>query len=184
MTKQPPPVLWLMGPTSAGKTTLAKAFTERLRNSGSMPVLHWDGDQVRDMIGDSLDFSSDSRLRVVRALAVLADATSQAGVLTVVSALTAHEDARGLAREMLPRLVVVYVHCPVETCMARDPKGLYARAEAGEIDTLIGYNSQYVPPDNPDLELDTSMTDADDCVDRLIEFLDRRGILPEGARRG
>ena len=184
MTKPLPPVLWLMGPTSAGKTTLASAFTEKLRRAGSMPVLHWDGDQVRDMIGDSLDFSSDSRLRVVRGLAVLAEATSNAGVLTVVSALTAHDNARGLIRALLPRLLIVYVHCPLETCMERDPKGIYEMAKTGKIDTLVGYNSQYVPPDNPDLEIDTSSADVDDCVDRLIEFVGGRGILPKGARHG
>jgi len=166
------PVVWLMGPTSAGKTTLAAALSDRLRAESDAPVLHWDGDQIRDMLGDGLGFSSDSRLLVVRTLATVALASSQAGVLTLVSALTAHDDARQLIRDMLPDLLVVYVKCSLETCMERDPKGLYAQAAAGEIDTLIGYNSDYISPQNADLILDTSTENIDACVGRLVGFLD------------
>ncbi len=175
---EPSPVVWLMGPTAAGKTTLASALSDRLRTQMNMPVVHWDGDQVREMLGDTLDFSPESRLHVVRTLAALATSTSEAGVLTVVSALTAHDDARRLIRETLPRLLIVFVTCPLETCMARDPKGLYRQAAAGEIDTLIGYRSDFTPPPTADLELDTSSETIDACVQRLADFLGRRGLLP------
>ncbi len=175
---EPASVVWLMGPTAAGKTTLASTLGERLRAQWNMPVVHWDGDQVRGMLGDTLDFSPQSRLHVVRTLAALASSTSQAGVLTIVSALTAHDDARRLIRERLPRLLIVFVRCPVETCMERDPNGLYRQAAAGDIDTLIGYNSHYTPPRTPDLELDTSSESIDACVQRLIDFLGARNLLP------
>ena len=81
---EPLPVIWLMGPTSAGKTTLARSLTERLRNQENLAAVHWDGDLVRDLLGKNLSFSPESRLRVVRALALLAKVTSQSGVLTVV----------------------------------------------------------------------------------------------------
>ena len=171
-------VIWMMGPTSAGKTTLANALVNNLREAGLGPVVHWDGDQVRDLMGDQLGFSAESRMQVVRALATLAETTSKSEVLTIVSALTAHQDARQLVEQMLPDLIRVYVHCPIEDCAERDPKGLYRRAKAGEIDTLIGYNSRYEPPVNPDFEIDTSTTDVAGCVDLLIEFLDTRSILP------
>lgn len=83
---EPSPVLWLMGPTPAGKTTLARALSEHLRTRLGIPVVHWDGNQMSDILGEDLGFSSDSRLRVVRGLATLASATSQAGVLTIGSA--------------------------------------------------------------------------------------------------
>ena len=175
---EPTPVVWLMGPTSAGKTTLASALSDRLRTQWDLPVVHWDGDQVREMLGETLDFSPQSRLHVVRTLAVLAFSTSQAGVLTVVSALTAHDDARRLIRKRLPRLLIVFVKCPVETCMERDPKGLYRQAAAGKIDTLIGYNSNYTPPPTPDLELDTSSETVEVCVQRLADFLGGHKLLP------
>ena len=72
---KPNPVVWLMGPTSAGKTTLARALCERLRARGGVPIINWDGDQVRDMLGDILDFTPESRLQVVRTLATLAGAS-------------------------------------------------------------------------------------------------------------
>jgi adenylylsulfate kinase len=164
-------VIWLMGPTSAGKTTLAKALVEHLRAAGDVPVIHWDGDQVRDMLGTDLDFSSNSRLRVVRTLAEMAKATSDAGVFTIVSALTAHEDARKLISEILPRLIICYVHCPIDICIERDPKGLYRRAIDGEIDTLIGYNSEYRPPIDPALIVDTSLGNVAKGVEQIVAFL-------------
>lgn len=174
---EPPPIVWLMGPTSAGKTTLARTLTEHVRLNENLAVVHWDGDQVRDLLGKELSFSAESRLRVVRTLASLAGITSEAGVLTIVSALTANADARRLLSS-LPRLLIVYVHCPIETCIERDPKGLYRRALAGEIDTLIGYNQEYVAPDAPDLEIDTSACDVAAGVQTLLDFLYKRGVLP------
>lgn len=173
MTK-PAGILWLMGPTSAGKTTLARALQQRLRDAHAMAVAHWDGDQVRDMLGPTLDFTAASRLRVVDMLATLAGVTSRAGVFTIVSALTAHDDARQLIRQALPDMLVGYIHCPVELCAERDPKGLYGRAKRGEISTLIGYNSAYVPPADPDIEIDTSRTEIDAGVDMLVAFLGDR----------
>jgi len=165
------PVLWMMGPTSAGKTTLAIALAHRIEGEYSVPVVHWDGDQVRDLMGDQLGFSASSRMQVVRALATIADTTSRSGVLTVVSALTAHQDARSLVSELLPNHIKIFVHCPIEVCAERDPKGLYRRAKAGEIDTLIGYNTAYEPPVDHDLAIDTSLATIDACVDQIMDFL-------------
>ena len=175
------PVVWMMGPTSAGKTTLANALTFRIQTAGLGPVVRWDGDQVRDLMGDQLGFSASSRMQVVRALATIAETTSKSGVLTIVSALTAHQDTRDLIEQMLPNLVRIYVHCPIETCAERDPKGLYRRAKAGEIDTLIGYNTAYEPPTGHDFEIDTSKENVDGCVDRLLDFLQTQGIVAKAA---
>ena len=163
-------VLWLMGPTSAGKTTIAVALERRLRENHFVPVTHWDGDVVRNMLGPNLDFTAESRLQVVRTLLGLAEVTSRAGVFTIVSALTAHDDARHLIKETLPDAVIGFVSCPLETCIERDPKGLYQKAVDGEIDTLIGYNSPYNPPNNPDISVDTSKMALDSIVDQLADY--------------
>ena len=86
-------VLWLMGPTSGGKTTIAEHLLERLRAAGS-PSMHFDGDEVRNFFGDTLGFKASDRQRVVGTLVHLANKTAEAGVNVIVSALTANEDAR------------------------------------------------------------------------------------------
>jgi adenylylsulfate kinase len=99
----------------------------------------------------------------------LAGKAHDAGMNVIVSALTANQDARALVRAALPQAVHGYVQCSIDTCAARDPKGLYARAKAGEIDTLIGWSSPYTPPVNPDIILDTETH----AIEALIAQLDR-----------
>ncbi|MAF94838.1 MAG: adenylyl-sulfate kinase [Rhodospirillaceae bacterium] len=168
----PGPVLWLMGPTSSGKTTLGEALVVRLRDKGT-PAILFDGDEVRGLIGPGQGFSSEDRLQTVRALVHLANKVSDAGLVVVVAALTANEDARALVREQVNRLLVGSVQCAIETCAERDPKGLYAQAERAEIETLIGVNGEYTAPENPDIVLDTEAESVSALVDKLQNFLQK-----------
>lgn len=163
-------VLWLLGPTSAGKTTLGRRVVEELRAAGTAAVL-FDGDEVRDLFPASHGFDGASRLQVVRVLAHMANKAAEAGLHVVVAALTAGEDAREHIRREVRNLVLGYVSCSIETCAERDPKGLYRRAMAGEIDTLIGYNTDYEPPDCPDLVLDTDAETLDGLAARILARL-------------
>lgn len=165
---QPGSVLWLLGPTSAGKTTLATRVIADLRNNG-IPSILFDGDEVRGFFGDDLGFGADSRLRVVSVLAHLANKAADAGLHVVVAALTAGEDAREYIRANVRNLTLGYVACSIQTCARRDPKGLYRRAMTGEIDTLVGYNSEYRPPDCPDLVLDTEAHSLDELAARIVD---------------
>ncbi len=171
--------LWLMGPTSSGKTTLAELLLRRLRRAG-VPAMHYDGDEVRDFFGDALGFAPKDRLRVVSTLTHLANKTTGAGLNVIVSALSANPDARRHIGETVENLIIVYVKCPIDVCAGRDPKGLYARAGRGEIDTLIGLNSEYLAPDDPDLVVDTDALSRDQAVDAVIGHLIENGwIGPE-----
>jgi len=163
-------VLWLMGPTSGGKTTIGEALIARLRTEG-WPMMQFDGDEVRNFFGDNLGFKVSDRQRVVGTLVHLANKTSAAGVNVVVSALTASKDARRLVRDAVKNLQIIYIKCSIETCQARDPKGLYAQANSGKIDTLIGINSEYLAPENPDLVIDTEQLSVDEAVEVIIDFL-------------
>lgn len=160
-------VLWLLGPTSAGKTTLATRVVADLRKNG-IPAILFDGDEVRDFFGDGLGFSPDSRLRVVSILVHLANKAADAGLNVVVAALTAGHDTRTYVRENVKNLTIGYVACSIQGCAQRDPKGLYRKAMRGEIDTLIGYNSAYQPPDSPDLVLDTESHSLDELAARIV----------------
>lgn len=160
-------VLWLMGPTSAGKTTLGRRVVEELRRAGTAAVL-LDGDEVRALFPATHGFDGESRLQVVRVLVHMANKAAEAGLQVVVAALTAGEDARAHIRREVENLFLGYVACSIETCAERDPKGLYRRAMRGEIGTLIGYNSEYVPPERPDIVLDTEAETLDGLAARLL----------------
>ncbi|WP_432738075.1 adenylyl-sulfate kinase [Maridesulfovibrio sp. FT414] len=165
-----PFALWIMGPTSAGKTTVAKKLVRKL-NAYGCPTLHVDGDEVRALFGKEMGFSPDERLRVVNACLFVLKKAQEANVSVVVSALTAEDSARSLVLELVPRVVICYLSCPIEICAQRDPKGLYLMARRGEIDTLVGYNSEYKAPDSYDLAIDTSSTSIDDAVQIVIDFI-------------
>jgi len=160
-------VVWLMGPTSAGKSTLAEHAIAELRKRG-IPVIGYDGDEVRGLLGPDLEFEAADRLRVVAALAHLANKAAEAGLHVVISALTAGQEARDHIRHTVGNLKIGYVSCSINVCAQRDPKDLYRKAASGEIDTLIGYNSEYCPPDSPDLVLDTERHTVDELVPRIV----------------
>ena len=96
---------------------------------------------------------------------------NDAGINAVVSTLTAHQSSRNYVKENIPNLYVAYVVCPIDVCIARDPKGLYAKAINREIDTLIGYNTQYLPPNEPDIRLDTNKFSIEENTNYLLRFL-------------
>ena len=169
MSRRPPggpPVVWLLGPTSSGKTVLGRGLVERLRAAGR-PALHFDSDEVRDFFGDHLGFDEADRLRVVTTLIHLAAKGAEAGIWVVVSALTAHRAARDLVRRSLDNLVFASVECSIEECARRDPKGLYGQAREGEIDTLIGVNTPYPPATDADIVLNTETTGVEPLLDDL-----------------
>lgn len=164
-------VLWLMGPTSSGKTTLGEAVVVRLRSRGRGVIL-FDGDEVRALIGGDQGFSSSDRLKTVRALVHLANKSAEAGLTVIVAALTAHREARIYVREHVANLRLGYVSCAIETCAERDPKGLYGMAARGEIDTLIGINGEYLAPEDPDIVLDTQTRELSLLVDQIETYLE------------
>jgi adenylylsulfate kinase-like enzyme len=164
---RPGTVLWLLGPTSAGKTTLATRVVADLQKE-AIPAILFDGDEVRDFFGADFGFGAENRLRVVSILVHLANKAADAGFHVVVAALTAGQDAREHVRAHVRNLTIGYVACSAQTCARKDPKGLYRKAMRGEIDTLIGYNSAYQPPDRPDLVLDTESHSLDELAARIV----------------
>jgi len=170
-------VLWLMGPTSAGKTTLATQVVARLRDHG-IPIVFYDGDEVRALFGSDLGFSNKESFRVVSVLTHLANKAAEAGFHVVVAAVTAGQDARNHIRDNVKNLKIGYISCSFYTCAQRDPKRLYWKAMGGEMDTLVGYSSEYRPPENPDLVLDTELYSEDELVSRIVKLYLPLGITP------
>lgn len=171
-----PFVIWMLGPTSSGKTTIGKYFVEEMRRKG-IPSIHFDGDEIRAFFGSSLGFKPEDRLRAVSVCAHLANKSAEAGLNVVVSALTANEDARNYVSDKIPGHTLVYLECPIEVCIERDSRGLYRKAQEGKIDpkTLIGLNAPYVRPESPDIVIDTSKNSPQEATEIIRQWFNRAG---------
>lgn len=171
-----PFVLWLMGPTSAGKTTTGRLFVDNMRDAG-IPAIHYDGDEIRSFFGDTLGFRPEDRLRAVSTCAHLASKAAEAGLNVVVSALTANDDARAFVRENVPNLVLGYLQCPIDVCIERDSRGLYRKVREGKVDpkTLIGLDDPYNAPQDPDIIIDTSVHAPEESVEVMKRWLSESG---------
>ena len=133
--------------------------------------MHFDGDEIRDLFGKNHGFDENSRMKVVEALVTFALKSNNAGVPSIVSALTAHENARAYIKSRIKNLHIIYVKCPIKICAIRDPKGLYKKAKEGRINSLIGYNSRYIPPLNPQLTIDTNKNTVEESAKKILSYL-------------
>lgn len=167
--------VWMTGLPASGKSTIAKMIEERLIASGR-PAYRLDGDNLRHGLNSDLGFDHAARAENVRRAAHVARLFADAGVLAVVSLISPYASERQFAREIhmsaqLPFLEV-FVDTPLEECMRRDPKGLYARAQRGELKNMTGVDDPYERPDRPDIVVDTAQEDAPAAVQRIIDTLD------------
>ncbi len=165
-------VYWLTGPPSSGKSTLARAAHAALRGRG-WAALWLDGDDLRQVLGE--DYSPEGRDRLYGVIGHLARLGAEGGALVLVSATGARRRWRDAVRAAVPEFAEVYLTADPETLRARDPKGLYARAAAGEIDSLPGVGVPYEPPLAPELTLDTASLDEATCLARLLALIDGSG---------
>jgi len=169
----PPPCVWLAGLPSAGKTTLAHGLADRLRDLGVRHIV-LDADDLRRTLNVGLGFSREDRLENGRRIAVVAKLFAQQGILPVVACISPYRVARQLARSVLEPAVPfleVWVNTPVDVCAARDMKGLYARARAGEISNLVGVNVPFEPAVAPAVEVATESRTVAQSVDDLLRAL-------------
>ncbi len=179
-TKQSGATIWFTGLPASGKSTIAVAVERALVESGDVAYL-LDGDNIRHGLSDDLGFSPGDRTENIRRVGHLTRLFADAGVVALASLVSPLKSDREIARALndaakLP-FIEVYVSTPVEECAKRDPKGLYARARAGELKGLTGFDAPYEAPENPDLVLDTTGADIDKLVAQVIELLNRKRAI-------
>ena len=173
-------VVWLTGLPSAGKTTVATTLTGELERRG-MVVEHLDGDAVRSHFSTDLGFSKSDRDANVARISWFASRVARVGGAVIVSMISPYEEARRRARSLIEEhapFVEVHVATPLIVCARRDPKGLYARAYAGELDALTGVSAPYEEPRRPELRLDTTGATPSESAAAVVALLEDLRLLP------
>ena len=165
--------VWFTGLPASGKSTVAAAVEAELVRNGRA-AYRLDGDNLRHGVCGDLGFTAADRDRNVRRTAEVARLFADAGVVALVSVVSPYAAARAFARDLHEqdglRFVEVFVNTPLEICESRDPKGLYARAKAGQLQGFTGVDDPYEPPRSPDVEL--QCIDIELAVARVLEALD------------
>jgi bifunctional enzyme CysN/CysC len=171
-------VLWFTGLSGAGKSTLALALEARLFAKG-YHVYVLDGDNIRDGLNANLGFSPADRAENIRRVGEVAALFADAGFLVISSFISPYRADRERARAAAPEAFhEIFIEAPLEVCEARDPKGLYKRARAGEIAEFTGVSSPYEPPESPELVVHTGEGAVDDCLSELMAYVER-AFAPE-----
>mgnify|MGYP006424447813 CR=1 FL=1 len=173
-------VLWLTGLSGSGKSTVARAVEERLFERGCQTMM-LDGDNVRHGLSGDLGFSPRDRKENVRRVGEVARLFFEQGNLTLCSFVSPYQEDRDRVRSLLPedRFLEVAVDCDIEVCKERDPKGLYEKAETGEIANFTGVSAPYETPADPEITIHTDTDDVETCATQIIETLEAEGLIPE-----
>ena len=173
-----PAVLWFTGLPGAGKSTIANLVEAGLHARGVHTAI-LDGDNVRHGLNRDLGFTEAERVENIRRIGEVAKLMTEAGLVVLCSFISPFRAERRMVRELLDtgEFIEVFVDTPLEQCIARDPKGLYRRALAGEIKNFTGVDQPYEVPENPELHLLAGAKDADKLANEVIEDLARRKIL-------
>jgi len=181
--------VWLTGLSGSGKSSIAQAVEQRLFEAGRH-VYVLDGDNLRLGLNRDLSFSKAERAENIRRAAEVARLFNSAGTIVLVPVISPFAEGRENARQIIgeDRFVEVHVATPLEVCEARDRKGLYRKARAGEIAEFSGISSPYEPPAHPFMRLDTSSRTLEECAEELLirisMLIDRPpGSDPESVRR-
>jgi adenylyl-sulfate kinase len=168
--------VFLTGLSGAGKSTIADALVAGLEADGR-PVTVLDGDVVRTHLSSELSFSRQHRDLNIRRIGFVAGEVVKHGGTVVVAAIAPYEAAREEARALVEqhgRFVLVHLATPLEVCEARDVKGLYAKARAGEIREFTGVSDPYEPPARAEVTIDTSVTPLSESVALIRTAMDSR----------
>lgn len=170
--------IWLTGLSGSGKSTLAQALEVDFQTQGK-PSAVIDGDALRQGLCQDLGFSRADRQENIRRAAELCKHLNDAGVVAIGALISPYTRDREQAGEVIgpSRFIEVHLSTPLEVCEARDPKGLYRRARAGQIGSFTGIDDPYQVPVAPAFRLDTSRLSVNDCLEQIRRHLQLRPVF-------
>ena len=171
-------VIWFTGLSGSGKSTLAHSVEEILFNKGCRTYV-LDGDNVRHGLNSDLDFSHKDRTENIRRIGEVSKLMIEAGFIVMTAFISPYREDRIAVRNLISNVDFIEIYCKasLETCEARDVKGLYKRARAGEIKNYTGIDSPYEVPENADLIIDTEKETIEDSVSIIMNFLKKKTII-------
>jgi bifunctional enzyme CysN/CysC len=175
---QKPAILWFTGLSASGKSTIANLVERRLTAMGRHTMI-LDGDNVRHGLNRDLGFTEADRVENIRRIAEVAKLFVEAGLIVLVSFISPYRAERGLARDTVAEgtFIEIFVDTPVDECRRRDPKGLYAKADAGQLQNFTGVDAPYEPPLDPELRLATLDMPAEGLAEQVVAELQRRKVI-------
>lgn len=170
--------LWFTGLSASGKSTLSHSVEKKLHELGCSTYV-FDGDNVRHGLCGDLGFSAEDRAENIRRIGEMVHLFVDAGIIALTAFISPFKNDRERVKAIVgeDRFVEIFVDCPLEVCIERDPKGVYAKALAGEIKDFTGISSPYEPPDNPDIVIRSDRESFDDALERILEFMKQKALL-------
>ena len=162
--------VWFTGLPGCGKSTIADALARKLEKEKAK-VVRLDGDVIREHLWRDLGFSKEDRDENIRRVAFMCGLLGTGNIVTITTFISPYREMRDHARNAIGDFVEVFVKCPVEVCIERDPKGLYKKALAGEIPNFTGVSDPYEEPLNPEILVESDKEPVDKAVDRIVAKL-------------
>ena len=171
-------VIWFTGLSGSGKSTLAHSVEEILFSKGCRTYV-LDGDNVRHGLNSNLGFSHKDRTENIRRIGEVTKLMMEAGLIILTAFISPYREDRIAVRNLISDgdFIEIYCKASLETCEARDIKGLYKRARLGEIKNYTGINSPYEIPDNPELIIDIDKESLEESVSKIVSFLQTKSIV-------
>ena len=175
---QRPAILWFTGLSGAGKSTIANLVEQRLHAAGYHTML-LDGDNVRHGLNRDLGFTEADRVENIRRAGEVAKLMTESGLIVLCSFISPYRAERDMVRNLMPAgdFVEVFVDTPLDECVLRDPKGLYAKARAGTIKNFTGIDAPYEAPVAPDMRLQTVGRGPEQLTELVVAEMVRRGFI-------
>ncbi|HPG30351.1 MAG TPA: adenylyl-sulfate kinase [bacterium] len=169
-------VVWLTGISNSGKTTVSRELMKYL-DTNKIDYVFLDGDLVRDFFENDLGYSRQDRLHNIRRIAFAAKLLADNGHLVLVANIAPYFEARDFIRRKIKNYIQVYMKVSLKECAARDTKDIYEKALKGLKKNVIGVDDKYDEPRNPDLIIDTDVTDVETCASKILNLLKQKNIL-------
>lgn len=169
-------MIYIIGKSGSGKTTIANALTEKLRKEGMKHLQMIDGDVIREQFGNIFGYTYEERMKCNQAVRVVVKYLLDNDISVILAQVAAYEEMRARVRNAFEKeYIEVYIKCSYSECARRDVKGYYKDVKAGKINNLNGVNDVYEIPENSNLVIDTEEETVEEAVLKIIAYLKESG---------